>query len=137
MKSVHPYKKPMSGPMDSRRKTYCPPARGYMAASSPYESAPSIVMTPAASQASINQRGELTVREISAETMNMPDPIIEPATSIVASVNERALTKPPADAAASPVSGISLIQSPLGWEHRRPARCSGAQIYYLSRGKAS
>src|SRR5512141_15028 len=111
MKRVHPYKKPMSGPMDSLRKMDCPPARGYIAASSPYASAPSMVMTPAATHASMSQSGDPTVREISAETMKMPDPIMDPATSIVASVSVRALTNPPEDAAASPVSGMLLIHS--------------------------
>ena len=62
-------------------------------------------MTPAASQASMSQRGDPTVREISAETMKIPDPIMDPATSIVASVSVRALTKPPDDAWASPRLG--------------------------------
>ena len=33
--SVQPYRKPHSGPSDSRRYTYCPPACGIIAASSP------------------------------------------------------------------------------------------------------
>jgi hypothetical protein len=78
--------------MDSRRNTYCPPARGYIAASSPYVSAPRIVTTPETTHAISNQNGELTLREMSAETMNMPEPIIDPATSIVASVSVSALT---------------------------------------------
>jgi hypothetical protein len=36
---------------------------------------------------------------------------MDPATSIVASVSVRALTKPPDDAWASPVSGMLLIYS--------------------------
>src|ERR1700680_3724689 len=78
--------------MDSRRNTYCPPARGYMAASSPYASAPKMVTTPETIHAISSQNGEMTVREISAEKMKIPDPIIEPATSIVASVSVSALT---------------------------------------------
>src|ERR1051325_4173503 len=92
MKSVHPYKKPMSGPMDSRRKTYCPPARGNIAASSPYASAPSSVMMPVRIHATSTNQGEWTLRPMSAETMKIPEPIIEPATSIVASVSVMALT---------------------------------------------
>jgi hypothetical protein len=57
----------------------------------------------------MSQRGDPTVREMSAETMNIPDPIIDPATSIVASVRVRALTNPPEDAGASPESGMLLI----------------------------
>src|SRR5262249_44190366 len=45
--SVHPYRKPNSGEIASRRYTYWPPARGNCAASSPYVSAPSSVTTPA------------------------------------------------------------------------------------------
>src|SRR5687767_9482335 len=82
----------MSEPMDSRRKTYWPPARGYIAASSPYASAPSSVMTPVSTQARSRKNGLSTLRAMSAETMKIPEPIIEPATSIVASVNVIALT---------------------------------------------
>ena len=66
--------------------------------------------TPAATHAISSQKGELTVREMSAETMKIPDPIIEPATSIVASVSVSALTNPPEDAEASPVP-FSLLKS--------------------------
>src|SRR5687767_8822151 len=69
-----------------------------------------MVITPAASHASMSQSGEPTVREMSADTMKMPDPIIDPDTSMVASVRDRALTNPPDDAVASPVSGMLLIQ---------------------------
>src|SRR5207253_1974586 len=82
----------MSGPMDSRRKTYWPPARGNIAASSPYASAPSTVMTPVRIQASSSQNGDPTVRAMLDDTMKIPEPIIEPATSIVASVSVIALT---------------------------------------------
>src|SRR5438270_7151825 len=82
----------MSGPIDSRRKTYCPPARGNIAASSPYESAPSSVMTPVTIQAKSNQKGDPRVRDMLDETIKIPEPIIEPATSIVASVRVIALT---------------------------------------------
>src|SRR5882757_11278685 len=78
--------------MDSRRNTYWPPARGYIAASSPYASAPKIVTTPETTHAINSQKGDTTVREISADTMKIPEPIIEPATSIVASVSVNALT---------------------------------------------
>src|SRR5881396_757962 len=82
----------MSGPIDSRRNTYCPPALGNIAASSPYESAPSSVMTPVTIHARRSQSGEPSVRDMLAETMKIPEPIIEPATSIVASVRVIALT---------------------------------------------
>src|ERR1700674_1686765 len=91
--------------MDSRRNTYCPPARGYIAASSPYASAPKMVTTPETTHAMRSQKGELTVREISAETMKIPDPIIEPATSIVASVSVSALTNSRDDG----VSAVAVV----------------------------
>src|SRR5687768_7752057 len=64
-----------------------------------------MVITPAASQAIMSQNGLPTVREMSAETMKMPEPIIDPATSMAASVRDKAFTNPPDDADASPVSG--------------------------------
>jgi hypothetical protein len=90
----------MRGPIDSRRKTYCPPALGYMAASSPYARAPSNVITPVITHATTNQNGEGSDLAMSAETMKMPEPIIEPATSMVASVNVMAFTKPEGSACA-------------------------------------
>src|SRR5206468_7228731 len=97
----------MRWPMDSRRKTYCPPARGYIAASSPYVSAPRIVTTPETTHAMRSQNGELTLREMSAETMKMPEPIIDPATSIVASVSVSALTNSRDDGAV--VSAVAVV----------------------------
>src|SRR5438876_12197337 len=102
----------MRGPMDSRRKTYWPPARGYIAASSPYESAPKIVITPVTIHAISSQKGEFTVREMSAETMKMPEPIIEPATSIVASVSVSALTNSRDDVAVSaPLVAVEVVKA--------------------------
>src|SRR5450830_821709 len=95
--------------MDSRRNTYWPPARGYIAASSPYARAPNIVTTPDATHAMSSQKGEMTVREISAETMKMPDPIIEPATSIVASVSVSALTNSRDDGVSA--VGVVLVNA--------------------------
>src|SRR5437762_2149096 len=63
-----------------------------MAASSPYASAPSSVMMPVRIHATSRNQGDPTLRPMSAETMKIPDPIIEPATSIVASVSDMALT---------------------------------------------
>src|SRR5690242_11391481 len=79
----------MDGPYASRRKTYCPPARGHIAASSAQQSAPVIVKTPASAHAINNQPGEPTNLEDSAEVMKMPDPIIDPTTIIVASSKPR------------------------------------------------
>jgi|SRR3954467_5445 len=49
-------------------------------------------MTPVTIQAKSSQNGEPSVRDMLAETMKIPEPIIEPATSIVASVSVIALT---------------------------------------------
>src|SRR5919206_665243 len=80
-----PKRNPMDGPYASRRNTYCPPARGHIAASSAQQSAPVIVSTPASAHATSSQPGEPTSRDDSAEVMKIPDPIIEPTTIIVAS----------------------------------------------------
>ena len=56
-----------------------------MAASSPYESAPTTVSRPVSSQAASSQPGLPIVRAMSADTMKMPDPIMEPTTTIVES----------------------------------------------------
>ena len=53
---------------------------------------PSTVMNAVSSQITNSQNGDPTVRPMSADTMKIPDPIIEPATSIVASVNVIART---------------------------------------------
>src|SRR3954465_13430403 len=49
-------------------------------------------MTPVTIQAKSSQNVEPRVRDMLAETMKIPEPIIEPATSIVASVRVIALT---------------------------------------------
>src|SRR5678816_2795994 len=90
----------MRGPSDSRRKTYCPPALGYIAASSPYARAPSKVITPVTTHAMSSRQGEGSDLAMSAETMKIPEPIIDPATSMVASVNVMAFTKPECSACA-------------------------------------
>src|SRR5206468_6087470 len=68
-------------------------------------------MIPDNTQARIIQSGDGSPRAMLAETMKMPDPIIEPATSIVASVRVIALTNPvPACGVASVVTAELLIQ---------------------------
>jgi hypothetical protein len=67
---------------------------------------------------------------MSAETMKIPDPIMDPATSIVASVRVRAWTNPPDDAEASPVSGMLLIQS-LEWRRETGSNRPGASAENL------
>src|SRR5687767_15154550 len=80
-----PKRNPTDGPYASRRKTYWPPARGHMAASSAQQSAPVIVSTPASAQAASSHPGAPTRRDDSAETMKIPEPIMDPTTIIVAS----------------------------------------------------
>jgi hypothetical protein len=63
-----------------------------MAASSAQHNAPDIVMTPANAHATNNQPGEPIRRELSADVMKMPDPIIEPITIIVPSTRVRPRT---------------------------------------------
>jgi len=51
-----------------------------------------MVRKPVTSHAPISSAGELVSREISAETIKMPEPIMEPITSMVALVRPRPLT---------------------------------------------
>src|SRR6185436_14633520 len=91
--SDQPNRNPIEGPYASRRKTYCPPARGHIAASSAQHSAPVIVSTPASAHAASSHPGEPTSRDDSAEVMKMPDPIIDPTTIVVASSRLRPRTR--------------------------------------------
>ena len=83
----------MSGETPSRRYTYCPPARGNIPASSVKVSAPSTVMIPESPQTSKSKPGLWTCLTMSAETMKIPEPIMEPTTSAVASRRDSARTK--------------------------------------------
>ena len=76
-----------------------------------------MVTTPETTHAMSSQKGEITVREISAETMKIPDPIIDPATSIVASVSVNALTNSRDDGAVSAVAlvVVNAIPQMLGF----------------------
>src|SRR6478672_3453156 len=51
-----------------------------------------MVRNPVIAQAPIKSAGELVSRAISAETMKMPEPIIEPITSMVTPLRPRPLT---------------------------------------------
>src|SRR5216684_8384923 len=51
-----------------------------------------MVRNPVTTHAPISNAGEPTSRAISAETMKMPDPIIDPVTSMVELVRPRPLT---------------------------------------------
>ncbi len=63
------------------------------AASSPYESAAIRVSEAATIQVTINRPGDCVWRAMSAETMKMPEPIMEPITSVVASSRPRPFTR--------------------------------------------
>ncbi len=84
---------------------YWPPAFGIIAASSPYESAAATVSTPVMSQAASSPPVEPVRRAMSAETMKMPEPIIEPTTIIVESNKPSPRTKP--DASTSAIAGAT------------------------------
>jgi hypothetical protein len=51
-----------------------------------------MVMKPVTHQARISRPGEFASRAISADTMKMPEPIMEPMTSVVALVKPRPFT---------------------------------------------
>src|SRR5215210_1458947 len=73
-----------------------------------------MVTTPAITHAMSSQKGEPTVRLMSAETMKMPEPIIDPATSIVASVSVIALTNSRDDCGVSAVAVVVVNALPQG-----------------------
>src|SRR3954465_9635883 len=95
-----------------------------------------MVTTPDATHAISSQNGELTVREISAETMKIPDPIIEPATSMVASVSASALTNSRDDVPVSaPLAALVAVKACpllLGYGWVRSSRFAGGM--YARRG---
>src|SRR5579864_911563 len=66
-----------------------PPARGIIAANSPYDSAPAIVSAPARAHAIKSQLALPSWRPMSAETMKIPDPIMTPTTTITESNKPR------------------------------------------------
>src|SRR6266849_1228902 len=90
--SDQPKRNPAAGPYASRRKTYCPPACGIIAASSAQQRAPVMVSSPASAHAISNQPGEATSRADSAEVMKIPEPIIDPTTIMLASSRPRPRT---------------------------------------------
>jgi hypothetical protein len=69
-----------------------------------------MVTTPDTTHAINSQKGEPTSRDISADTMKIPDPIMEPATNIVASVRVSALTNSRDDGAVSAV-GVVVVNA--------------------------
>src|SRR3954469_4541663 len=76
-------------------------------------------MTPVNIHATSRKSGETTLRAMSADTMKIPEPIIEPATSIVASVSVMALTNSDCgcDGAAS-VGAVTLVITLRAWSVR-------------------
>src|SRR3954469_19431185 len=76
-------------------------------------------MTLDRTQASISHIGDGTPRAMLAETMKIPDPIIDPATSIVASVRDIALTNPVPDCGVASVGTAELLMQ--GTEKARRA----------------
>ena len=66
-------------------------------------------MNPESSHAPINHIGDGRPRAMLAETMKMPDPIIEPATSIVASVSDIAFTNPESDCGGASVEAAERL----------------------------
>src|SRR5690348_13826934 len=68
-----------------------------MVASSEQHNAPVMVSKPASAQARSSQPGAPLNREDSADTIKIPEPIIEPITIIVASTGPSARTRPVAD----------------------------------------
>src|SRR5271167_876385 len=61
-------------------------------------------MNPVTAQAAISSAGESTRRAISAETMKMPEPIIEPITMVVALMGPSPFT-----------NSVSLETAERGW----------------------
>src|SRR5215204_5569105 len=104
-----PKRNPMDGPYASRRKTYWPPARGHIAASSAQQSAPVMVSTPASAHGASKQAGEPTRRDDSAEVIKIPEPIIEPTTIMVASSRLRPRRRFEGAALLIRASGYSAI----------------------------
>src|SRR3954447_25425487 len=101
-------------------------------------------MTPERIQAIIIHIGDGRSRAMLADTMKMPDPIIDPATSIVASVRVIALTNPESDCGVASVETAELLmqgrkkREGVGGNYRRrfrgnPAKCRGASEEPLGR----
>ena len=78
-------------------------------------------MTPVSTHTASIQKGEPTNLPISAETMKMPEPIIVPATSMVASVSVNALTKPVDGSVLLPRSATVVVIGSRGDWIQRPA----------------
>src|SRR5664279_4628122 len=73
-----------------------------------------MVRNPVTSQAPISSAGELVSRAISADTMKMPEPIMEPITSVVALVRPSPFTNSLSPLARETVF-VSVLNRPLGY----------------------
>src|SRR5262249_14679098 len=91
---------------------YFPPSMAIIAPNPQWASAPSPFMMALTSQTSSSQPAELTVRATSAETMKIPEPIIEPATMAPASTNPSSRRNVPSYATTA-VSARSVILKDL------------------------
>src|SRR5437899_6336213 len=100
-----------------------------MVASSEQHNAPVIVSKPATVHASSNHPGAPLKREVSAEVIKIPDPIIDPMTIMVASMGPSVRTRPlvgeavgfPGPLTASPTEDCSsLISSDSVRKRSRP-----------------
>src|SRR4029077_14924644 len=134
--SVQPYRKPHSGENASRRYTYWPPAFGIIAASSPYESAAVSVSNPVTMHTTSNHPGDPTWRAMIDDTMKIPEPIIEPATSMVESNKPSPLTSFSSATGAS-VTALA-ISNPLDWRrvnHQPRDSCNAKKLLKSLCGK--
>src|SRR4051812_27471232 len=68
-----------------------------------------MVSTPVITQTTSSQPGEPTWREISPETIKIPEPIIDPATIIVESSRPRPRTKPPRVIVPSSAASAAIL----------------------------
>src|SRR5215472_16298579 len=84
-----------------------------IAANSPYDSAAVSVSNPVTIQTTSNHPGEPTWRPMIDETMKIPEPIIDPATSMVESNKPSPLTSFSSATGAS-VTAVG-ISNPLDW----------------------
>ena len=70
-----------------------PPARGIIPANSPQLKAPINVSAPVTTHTASSQPADPTCREISAETIKMPESLIDPATNHYGIEQSQALNK--------------------------------------------
>jgi hypothetical protein len=86
-------------------------------------------MIPERIQAIMSHIGDGRPRAMLADTMKIPDPIIDPATSIVPSVRDIALTNPGLDCGVASVVTAELLMQGIGMrEGDRRQRAGGASV---------